>query len=305
MVMPLTLAPTDRTLSAHVTVLTGAERGKYPDGNSVLIVGTEGVALIDPSLTVHRRRAAPADVDQILISHAHEDHMSGITVIGGAVIRAHHRDLQCVHHIDRLVASYEMSPADTAGWRATLVADFHLQDRPHAVGFGDGDVFDLGGVTVTVLHLPGHTAGHSAFLIEPDGLAFVGDIDLSGFGPYYGDHWSDLDEFVDSLARVRDLQARHYITFHHKGVVDGHAEFVRQLDVFAAVIDRRDDKLLGMLQQPRTLDELAAIGIIYRHGDQPSGWGSSVERRSISMHLRRLMAAGAVQTDGDRFWRGP
>lgn len=31
----------------------------------------------------------------------------------------------------------------------------------------------------------GHTAGHSALLVAPKGVAFIGDIDLSGFGPYY------------------------------------------------------------------------------------------------------------------------
>ena len=36
-------------------------------------------------------------------------------------------------------------------------------------------------------HMPGHTAGHTVLLVEPEGVAFIGDIDLTGFGPYYGD----------------------------------------------------------------------------------------------------------------------
>ena len=100
-----------------------------------------------------------------------------------------------------------------------LRTNFHIGDTPGATGFADGDVFDLGGVTVRVLHLPGHTRGHSAFVIEPDGVAFVGDVDLSSFGPYYGDHWSDLEDFVASIAKVRELDAAHYVTFHHKGIV--------------------------------------------------------------------------------------
>ena len=35
---------------------------------------------------------------------------------------------------------------------------------------------------VRAQHLPGHTAGHCALLVENEGLAFIGDIDLSGFG---------------------------------------------------------------------------------------------------------------------------
>lgn len=295
---PLILDDTDVVLSPSTTMLSGAASGKYPDGNSVLVAGSEGVVLIDPSLTVHRRSGGPAAVDRILLSHAHEDHMSGISSVGAAAIHAHSGDLPCVHDIGALVDSYIMDDPGRQNWENTLVADFHLEGWPQATGFEDGDVFDLGDTSVTVMHLPGHTRGHSAFLIEPDGIAFVGDVDLSSFGPYYGDHWSDLDDFVASIARVRALDMRAYVTFHHKGVVEGRDEFVRQLDAFASVVDRRDERLLSLLDRPKTLAELAADGIIYRPGGQPAGWGNSVERRSITMHLARLIRNGIVATDG-------
>lgn len=48
----------------------------------------------------------------------------------------------------------------------------------------------------------GHTAGHSAVLVAPKGVAFIGDIDLSGFGPYYGDALFSLFGFRSSLSRL-------------------------------------------------------------------------------------------------------
>ena len=50
---------------------------------------------------------------------------------------------------------------------------------------------------------PGHTRGHSAFHVESDDVFFLADIDLSSFGPYYGDAWSDLEDFERSLVQVR------------------------------------------------------------------------------------------------------
>jgi glyoxylase-like metal-dependent hydrolase (beta-lactamase superfamily II) len=138
-------------------------------------------------------------------------------------------------------------------------------------------------------------------VVEPDGVAFVGDVDLSSFGPYYGDHWSDLDDFVASIARVRDLDAAHYVTFHHKGIVSGRAEFVRQLDAFASVIGQRDDRLLTMLARPRSFADLVDEGIIYRPGTRPDNFGDSVERRSIEMHLTRLVGDGAVVVEDDLY----
>jgi glyoxylase-like metal-dependent hydrolase (beta-lactamase superfamily II) len=295
----LPLHATDVMLGAHVDVLVGQSHGKYPDGNSMLVTGSDGVALIDPSLTVHLRGGAPTAVDRVLVSHAHEDHMAGIGAVAGAKVHVHRADLAGVRSMDGLMTVYGLPAHDEPAWRDTVASSFHFTGWPNAEAFDEGDVFDLGRVQVRVMHLPGHTRGHSAFVVEPDGVAFVGDIDLSSFGPYYGDHWSDLDDFVASIARVRDLDARHYVTFHHKGIVDGRERFVRMLDSFAAVIDQRDDRLLAMLEAPRPLAALAAEGIVYRPGSRPAMFGDSVESRTIAMHLRRLVARGAlVEHDG-------
>src|SRR6185295_8374979 len=107
--------------------------------------------------------------------------------------------------------------------------------------YHDGDVFDLGGgVRVRAIHAPGHTRGHSLLHVEPDDVLYLGDIDLSSFGPYYGDAWSSLEDFERTLAMVRAMPARWYATFHHVGVLEGQAAFLERLDRFAAVIVRRE-----------------------------------------------------------------
>jgi glyoxylase-like metal-dependent hydrolase (beta-lactamase superfamily II) len=289
----------DQSLAAHTTVITGDSNGKYPDGNSVLIEGTLGRVLLDPSLTVHGRSDLHGTIDRVLVSHAHEDHMAGLAAVGAQHICAHHDDLIGVRSLDGILEVYGMPEAAGEAWREVLVRDFHLTDQPTATGFGDGDVFDLGGVSIRVMHLPGHTRGHSAFVVEPDGVAFVGDVDLSSFGPYYGDHWSDLSSFIRSIAQVRDLEAAAYVTFHHKGVVFGQDEFRRQLDQFASVIDRRTESLLGLLAQPRSMDELVDVGIVYRAGTRPDHFGDTVERRTIAMHLGQLIEHGQARRHAD------
>lgn len=288
----------DLELTPHVTVLIGSRNGKYPDGNSTLVHGPDGAVLIDPSLTVHDRGGVPG-VDRVLISHAHEDHVAGVAAVGDAAavtVHAHVDDVHGVQSLDGLMSIYGLAPGEAAAWRDEVAESFHFSGAPAAQGFVDGTVFDLGGgVRVEAVHLPGHTRGHCAFLVEPDGVAFVGDVDLSSFGPYYGDHWSDLDDFVASIARVRDVEAKHYVTFHHKGIVDGQAEFVRQLDAFGSVIDRRDARLVDMLRAPRALADLVDEGLIYRPGSRPAMFGDAVERRSIGMHLERLTGLGAIR----------
>jgi glyoxylase-like metal-dependent hydrolase (beta-lactamase superfamily II) len=148
-------------------------------------------------------------------------------------------------------------------------------------------------VRVEAIHTPGHTRGHCAFQIEPEGILYLGDIDLSSFGPYYGDAWSDLEDFERSLARVRARDARWYATFHHIGVLEGRAAFLERFDRFAAVIESREQRLLAYLAEPRDLDEIAAHRFVYRPSD-PVPFAEPVERRSMAQHVARLLRQGRL-----------
>jgi glyoxylase-like metal-dependent hydrolase (beta-lactamase superfamily II) len=192
------------------------------------------------------------------------------------------------------MAIYGFEGPVEAAWEKSIVERFHFTPRPDAVAFSDGDVFDLGGgVRVTVIHTPGHTRGHSALLVEPEGVLYLGDIDLSSFGPYYGDAWSDLEDFERSLARVREIETRWYATFHHIGVLDGRDAFLERLDRFAGVIASREARLLEYIAEPRSLDEIAAHRFVYRPSDDVP-YAEPVEKRHMGQHLDRLIRGGRV-----------
>jgi glyoxylase-like metal-dependent hydrolase (beta-lactamase superfamily II) len=284
----------DRSLGRS-TVLFGEKNGKYPHGNSLLVHGTEETAIIDPSLAVIPRRASLPRVDRVLNSHCHEDHVAGNHLFPAASWHVHELDAPGLRSFEGFMAIYGYDGPVAESWGKALVEQFHYVPRPDAQGFAGGAVFELGGgVRVRAIHTPGHTRGHTAFLVEPDGVLYLGDIDLSSFGPYYGDAWSDLEDFERTLAMVRGIETRWYATFHHIGVLDGRAAFVERLDRFAAVIDRRERALLAYLAEPHTLAEVAAHRFVYRPEDKVS-WAEPVERRSMGQHIARLLRDGAVR----------
>jgi glyoxylase-like metal-dependent hydrolase (beta-lactamase superfamily II) len=276
------------------TVLFGPRGGKYPDGNSLLVSGADESLLIDPSLGLWSRRGSLPHLDQVLLSHCHEDHIAGLPLCPEAVVYVHEQDRIGLQSIEGMLEIYGFSAPVADPWRRALIEQFHYAARPDARDFSGERVFELGGgVRVRAIPAPGHTRGHCVILIEPDGALYLGDIDLSSFGPYYGDAWSSLEDFEASLALAREIEARTWITFHHIGVIDDRGAFLERLQRYAAVIGDRERRLLDFLAQPHSLDEVAAHRFVYRPGDAVS-FADPVERRSMGQHLDRLCAQGRV-----------
>ena len=196
----------ERQLTDTVSVLVGEANGAYPSGNTLLVRGASESVIIDPSVSVVERGGAPVEVDAVINSHSHEDHMAGNGLFADAALHIHEDDVIGAQSLDGLMQVYGLSGEPRAAFEKIVLDEFHYTPRPEAQGFTDGHVFDLGGgVKVDAVHLPGHTRGHSGFRM--DGVFFLSDIDLTGFGPYYGDVWSDLEDFEASLTKVRDEEA--------------------------------------------------------------------------------------------------
>ena len=289
------LALASRQVGA-ATVLFGPRGGKYPDGNSLLVEGADEILLIDPSLGLWSRpKEALPRVDRVLLSHCHEDHIAGLPLFPDAIVHLHEDDRVGLRSLDDFLAIYGYaSPAIEQTFRHSLVEQFHYQPRPDAQGFRGERVFDLGGgVRVHAIPAPGHTRGHCVIRVEPDDALYLGDIDLSSFGPYYGDAWSCLEDFEKSLSLARELDARTWITFHHVGVIDDRTAFLARLDRYVSVIRDREERLIAYLAEPHSLDEIAAHRFVYRPSDAVS-FAEPVERRSMGQHLERLCAQGRV-----------
>lgn len=105
-----------------------------------------------------RRGVDPAEIDTIVVSHSHWDHLQNIDMFANARILMHDAELDYAtdpHHDD---------PA-TPRWSAAVL------DRVRLAPVGDGDEVCPG---VHVLHLPGHTPGSIGLAVDTDdGLAVL------------------------------------------------------------------------------------------------------------------------------------
>ena len=292
-----------------VHVLVGNRGGRYPDGNSILVKGNDATAIVDPAVGLWERGDTLPHVDLILGSHCHEDHIAANPLFPDAPVHLHEADAIGLSDLDAMLAIYGFTGAMGEGFRHVLVDQFHYEPRAEVELIDDGDTLDLGGVEVEVLHTPGHTRGHCCFLVrwveddQEKRLLYLGDIELTSFGPYYGDAWSSLVDFERSLARVRAVDADWYATFHHIGVLEGRAPFERRLDVFEAKIADREERMLEYLAEPRTMQEIVDHRFVYRPGDDVP-WAEFTERRSAEQHIDRWLERGTVkELDAGRWQR--
>lgn len=288
----------------RVSVFFGEKNGKYPDGNQVLVEGADTRAAFDTPIVANHIGPQFDATELVVLGHVHEDHMAGLHRLPKAAVHVHERDLAAARSWAGLAASYGSSEARLPEMLAKFQRDFFYAPRPDAIAYRDDAVWDLGGgVRVRAIHMPGHTAGHCVLLIEPEGVAFIGDIDLSGFGPYYGDATSNLGDFRRTLQRLPEVPAQVWVTSHHRGVYTDRERFLGDLAAFAAKIDEREQRLLGWLREsPQTLEELIARRLLYPPHIQEL-WVDDAERRTIAQHLDELMSDGRVRMDAEGLYR--
>ncbi|MEE2778849.1 MAG: MBL fold metallo-hydrolase [Acidobacteriota bacterium] len=275
-------------------ILFGEDNGKYPDANCVLVAGAEERVLLDttPGLAT-RGREAVTPIDRILVTHAHEDHTAGNFLFPEADIHVHIADLPGLQSLEGMIDIFTLDPSQRDRMHHILVDKYNYVERPDAQGFEEGAIFDLGGgVAVEAIHTPGHTRGHCSFLIEPEGLLLLGDVDLSSFGPFYADNWASLEQFEATIEKVARIEVEHYLTSHHVGLVDRDT-FLARIQRYLEKIRERDRRLVEYLAEPRTLDDITAHRFVFRPQDQSPTIDLS-ERAMMTQHVDRQVRRGFV-----------
>lgn len=286
----------------RVSVFFGEKNGKYPDGNQVLIRGSDTRAAFDTPLVANDIGSEFDATELVVMGHVHEDHMAGLHRLPEASVFVHEADLPAARSWDGMLAAFGGSDYAPEMLRK-FQRNFFYAPRPDAQGYVDGALWDLGQTGIRAFHMPGHTAGHTVLLVEPEGVAFTGDIDLTGFGPYYGDACSSLADFRRSLARLPEIPAKVWVTSHHRGIYTDREHFLRDLAAYVSKLDEREQRLLALLRQsPKTLAQLVELRLLYPPGYEAL-WVVNAETRTILRHLAELLADGRVKVSEDGVYR--
>ena len=272
-------------------MLPGHPDGRFPRSHAFVVRG-EVETLIDAGCGQERLAELLScwRPDQVIISHAHPDHMSGLWQVQGARVWSPAQRADAFWRFApqsvRFVGE-ELAPT----WVRYIKGFTGVREARATHHFQHGHRFDMGGISLEAIHTPGHMEDHYVLLEPASGTVLTFDIDLTAFGPWYGHAESDIDQSLASIERVAELKPAALVSSHKGPVTNGIQERLR---AYAAVVDRRDQLLLDLLSRPRTVAGLVQESPIYRgHPYAPEilkHWEGSMIRK----HLDRLAARGAV-----------
>jgi glyoxylase-like metal-dependent hydrolase (beta-lactamase superfamily II) len=288
--------------TGDIVLISGEHGARFPDGNT-LFVDDEVPTVIDPATRRPdlERIDAEKGVAIVINTHYHIDHIRYNKLFGAAELLAHPADAPAIESIEgmaRMVGIEDRPWLDI--WRVVMTEQWGYEPMPVTRKVVEGDEVCLGENTVRFVHVPGHTPGNMCLHFLERNAVYLADIDLTPFGPWYGNRYSDIDAFLVSIERVKTLGADLWYTAHGQGLIAG--DITARLDAFAHVVDQREGRILDFLSSPRSFEEIVDAALVYGKRWEPAEMFDYFEGTMLGKHLERMERSGTVKIE-DGAWR--
>jgi glyoxylase-like metal-dependent hydrolase (beta-lactamase superfamily II) len=237
-------------------------------GTNTYVVG--GVAVIDPGPAIDshiERILEHQGIQWILCTHTHMDHSPAAAAIKAAT------------------GAQVLGRPAPAGQDATFKPDFVLEN---------GQRIDLGEVALRAIHTPGHASNHVCYMLERTRMLFTGDHVMQGSTVVINPPDGNMRAYLDSLERLLGEDIAIIAPGHGYLVGAPHNE-VRRLIAHRMNRERKVIAALERLEHPSVEEMLPLV-----YDDVPERV-HRVAARSLTAHLEKLMAEGAVRHEESRY----
>ncbi|TXT66413.1 MAG: Hydroxyacylglutathione hydrolase [Promethearchaeota archaeon] len=274
--------------------IEGKYGGKVPFSNCLLIADH----IIDTGISALylKRLRHKFTIRKVLFSHWHDDHIRDNRILEDIPFYCHPKCKPIIEDIDKLLDLYAIrgTPVEIK-FKEYLSDVIDVYNTKIKGSFSPGDVFQIGSYEMQIISTPGHSVGHCAFHIPELKFAFIGDIDLSKFGPWYGGTDSNISEFIESIEKIRKMDLE-VVATGHRGIVRGKELINQQLINYKEIFNAREEKILSFLtkEHPTSPEDLLEKSIIYKDYRFLKPFLLVMEKTMIDKHLQKLKNEGKI-----------
>lgn len=302
--------PAHIEIMPRVHLIRGENNAKFPEANTLLI-DDEILTLVDAGSSMRNTETtlrdlghSLSDIDRIVLTHFHIDHKghaADIQKVADCELVCHELAVKGVETFQGLVDYYGIDGHKYYDdWRALLKFRFgHVTTEYNVTGtFTEGDIINCGDTELVPIHLPGHTIDHTCFGINGLETLFLVDIDLTRFGPWYGNEVSDIEEFKKSVDRVIGMNPKVGISSHLINPVEHKLD--ERLYAFIAIFDEREQRILDNIAKGiNTIEKLSKVPTIYPRIPMPVYY--AFEMFMLEKHIDLFKRDGKVSEEDGCF----
>jgi len=256
-----------RIVAPNPSMMTGP-------GTNTYLFGADDIAVLDPGPAIDSHLddivdKAGAPIRWILVTHTHPDHSPGAAALARA------------------------TGAELLGIPAP---DGQHQDKsfvPTRIP-ADGDVLQTGEFGLEAVHTPGHASNHVCYRHTALHWLFTGDHVIDGSTVVIDPPDGNMQHYIESLRRVKDLQCN--------ALVPGHGELIedpeRIIDWIIEHRMQREAKLVAAIEANPNLTTHELVPHVYKDVDPKLyGWAE----RSLLAHVLKLEADGCAARRDERW----
>jgi len=280
--------------------IRGARNGKYPYSHSLLIEDY----LIDTGISSRllRKLKRQFPINNVLLSHWHEDHTSGNRLLSNSKFFIHSNDKFLIENVDKFNEFYGISNSPAEEEFDWLWENLKLENTKIEKTLADNEIIKVSNdYELRVIHTPGHTAGHCSFLELNSKIAFLADIDLTNFVFYAGID-SNLIDFEESIDKLLDMDIEMVVT-GHRGIIEGGKEIKEELIKYKSVIHKRDERILSNFSEtkPILVIDFKGKNLIYKYYSEFKNYEIIAEMIMIQKHFDKFIKNKVIQPEGKGF----
>jgi glyoxylase-like metal-dependent hydrolase (beta-lactamase superfamily II) len=286
----------------QIRFIRGENGGKYPFNHSIYLKGSTTRIIIDPSCSLKKLNDLKQKdgVDQVWLSHWHEDHIRYVNLFAECPLRISERDFPPLTDINIFLDWYGLKEGYLRElWEREMLDNNNYRPKKDAHFIKDKETINLGSLEVQVIATPGHTPGHLSFFFPDEEILFLGDYDLTSFGPWYGDVYSSIEQTLESIHKLKIIPARKWIASHNTGLFQENPGIL--WDNYENVVYQREERIINFLDKPQTLDEIVSAWLIYGRPREPKEFFEFNERALVGKHIEYLERRGEIALNKNKY----